>query len=219
MGKLDRSLFFVIFLFYSLYYIFMRVFIIEIISRISYCILCYLSINACVYFTYGWQCEYEYALVSKAYEQFDFCFSESIVWDNISNTNSSLIAFDQDLASSCTRAKEEVSNKVTSKAIQFIIHSGLDWSRLWLTNVAFFYSTDFKLGLTAAINGFLLLTLAFMHYESFLSPSKLAGVFNGNLIYGMFFFGVFLSVIDGWLFLASIITELAIEPIDYETKL
>jgi hypothetical protein len=193
----------------------MRVFIIEIISRISYCILCYLSINACVYFTYGWQCEYECALVSKAYEQFDFCFSESIVWDNISNTNSSLTAFDQDLTSPSTGA----GNKVTSKTTQFIIHSGLDWSRLWLTNVAFFYSTDFKLGLTVAINGFLLLTLAFMHYESFLSPSRLGGVFNGNFIYGMFFLGVFLSVIDGWLFLASIITELAIEPIDYETKL
>jgi hypothetical protein len=61
-------------------------------------------------------------------------------WDNISNiiSSSSATVLDQDLTSPCSGAKGVAGNKVTSKATQMKIQSGLDWSRLWLTSIACF---------------------------------------------------------------------------------
>jgi hypothetical protein len=86
-----------------------------------------------------------------------------MVWDNTTNiiSSSSATVLEQDLTSPCSGAKGVAGNKVMSKATQLIIQSSLDWSRLWLTNIACFIQSISNSGLTATING--LLTQAFMH--------------------------------------------------------
>jgi hypothetical protein len=48
------------------------------ISRIAYCILCYVILNSIQYLTYGNQLEYASTLVSKINESSDFYFEDSL---------------------------------------------------------------------------------------------------------------------------------------------
>jgi ribosomal protein L14 len=59
----------------------MHVLIIEIISRVSYLVLCYAFLNTMAYVTYGWQWEYALALLFKANQNSDYNFCESIFFE------------------------------------------------------------------------------------------------------------------------------------------
>jgi len=174
--------------------------IIELISRVCYLVLCYIFLSTIAYLTYGCQWEYAFALLSKANQNSDYNFSESIVWETSFQTLTYGLTFD------VTKQKP-------------ITHSSFSCHAIWLINMTYIFPTmAYGIGFTFTIYALLMLAKICFHLQGFLNPGMLNHGFFSGTVYWWYLLTLYFCFTDGWLFLANAIAELAIEPIDCELK-
>lgn len=208
----------------------MHVLIIEIISRVSYLVLCYAFLNTMAYVTYGWQWEYALALLFKANQNSDYNFCESLFFETFFFQTSMggldpkdwpVCVMENDDQRTTAKAASSFSLLKQGEAdiakVNPITHSSFCWNALWLTHIAYIFPMEYCVGFSFAIYAMLLLAQACMHLQSFLNPGQLHGFFSVT-VYSWCLLALYSGFTNGWLFLACATAEFAIEPIDCELK-
>jgi hypothetical protein len=211
--------------------------ILEIFARTSYLVLCAALLSAIAYFTYGCQWEYGFATFSKANQSSDYGFNESIILETSLKTLAPLPLLPALLSKNADFQKSkqfvdlgkqfvdldkqfvDLGGDVENLSISSWVHSSFCFHALWLTHSAYFFPICPRLVafFILAIQAFILLAKACLHWQSFWNPSLSSGLRFYSVLNGMVAWLCLLVLWVSGLYLASAaVAELAIEPIDCE---
>jgi hypothetical protein len=169
----------------------LKVLIVEILSRIGYVMLSYLSYNAILYLTLGWQLEYSASLVSSTLKG-DYDYVESLLFEN----------------------NVFISDCISANSLQ---HSSVCMQKMWLTTVANVLSNSLINSLIYKEKFYYIILLVLFQMNSFFKCSK---TLSESLAYRVSYFYCFfiglIVLIDCLLLISCLLAEMSIETVDIE---